>query len=107
MGLTLCVRFGISKRTGLWSSSLHQTSYGDGEAWIMICLSVFLSCQGLLSTVVSEIQHGICGGVKVCICEVNAVSGFVCECHTSGMVMHVCLTVCLCMYMTGVPTDYS
>ena len=59
-----------------------------------VCLSIMP--LDLLFTLVSETPHGMRGGGKVCVCEVNAASGFVREWHTSGMVMHVCVRVCVC-----------
>lgn len=44
----------------------------------------------------------MCVGGKMCVCGVNPVSGFVCEWHTSGMVMHMCVCVetfaCVCAW---------
>lgn len=102
-----CANVGLVSKKGPQSSSLHQTFNADGKDWIMTCLSV--RSLDLLFSLVSEIEHRVRGGGKMCACEVNPVFGLYVngiQAEWSRIGLCVCLCVCMCECVTGVPADY-
>lgn len=91
-----CMYVGLVSKKGPRSSSLHQTFNADGKDWIMTCLSV--RPPDLLFSLVSEMEHRVRGGGKMCACEVNPESGlYVNGIQAEWSCIGFCVGVCVCM----------